>query len=68
MGAASSGRLAIRAGFDQMKGLWDCFVQTVHPGAVAGVSTTKTDAVGRAHVSEACVGTRDLHRTSAAPP
>ncbi len=43
------GREEIRAGIERMQGLWDYFVQTVHPGTVRIAGDT---AVGRAYVSE----------------
>ena len=43
------GREAIRAGIERMQGLWDYFVQTVHPGTIQLEGDT---AVGRAYISE----------------
>ena len=39
----------IRAGIERMQGLWDYFVQTVHPDTIQLEGDT---AVGRAYVSE----------------
>jgi ketosteroid isomerase-like protein len=46
---AFMGREAIRAGIERMQGLWDYFVQTVHPGTIELDGDT---AVGRAYISE----------------
>src|SRR6185503_124447 len=43
------GRPEIRAGIERMQGLWDYFVQTVHPGAVHLDGDTAT---GRTYVHE----------------
>jgi ketosteroid isomerase-like protein len=43
------GREEIRVGIERMQGLWDYFVQTVHPGTIQLEGNT---AVGRAYVSE----------------
>jgi ketosteroid isomerase-like protein len=42
-------REEIRAGIERLQGLWECFVQTVHPGTIQLEGDT---AVGRAYVSE----------------
>ena len=42
-------REEIRAGIERMQGLWEYFVQTVHPGLIQLEGDT---AVGRAFVSE----------------
>jgi ketosteroid isomerase-like protein len=42
-------REEIRAGIERMQGLWEYFVQTVHPGTIRLEGDT---AVGRAYVSE----------------
>jgi ketosteroid isomerase-like protein len=42
-------REAIRAGIERMQGLWDYFVQTVHPGTI---TVDGEAASGRAYVSE----------------
>jgi hypothetical protein len=42
-------REEIRAGIERLQGLWDYFVQTVHPGTIQLGGDT---AVGRAYVSE----------------
>lgn len=42
-------REEIRAGIERLQGLWDYFVQTVHPGTIQLAGDT---AVGRAYVSE----------------
>ena len=42
-------REEIRAGIERMQGLWEYFVQTVHPGLIQLEGDT---AVGRAYVSE----------------
>ncbi|QFY09434.1 hypothetical protein GBF35_24815 [Nonomuraea phyllanthi] len=42
IGVAFVGREEIRAGLERLQGLWDFFVQTVHPGMIrlgAGVRT-----------------------------
>ena len=39
----------IRAGVERLRGLWDYFVQTVHPGTIQLEGDT---AVGRSYVSE----------------
>jgi hypothetical protein len=39
----------IRAGVERLRGLWDYFVQTVHPGTIRLEGDT---AVGRSYVSE----------------
>jgi ketosteroid isomerase-like protein len=43
------GREEIRAGIERLRGLWDYFVQTVHPGTIQLAGDT---AVGRSYVSE----------------
>ncbi|GHO70422.1 hypothetical protein KSC_093140 [Ktedonobacter sp. SOSP1-52] len=43
------GREQIRAGSERLKGQWDYFVQTTHPGTIQLQGDT---AVGRAYVSE----------------
>ena len=43
------GREEIRAGIERLQGLWDYFVQTVHPGAVQLDGDTAT---GRTYVEE----------------
>jgi ketosteroid isomerase-like protein len=43
------GREEIRAGIERLQGLWDYFVQTVHPGTTQVEGDT---AVGRAFVAE----------------
>jgi ketosteroid isomerase-like protein len=42
-------RAEIRAGIERLQGLWEYFVQTVHPGTIRLEGHT---AVGRAYVSE----------------
>jgi ketosteroid isomerase-like protein len=42
-------REEIRAGIERLQGLWDYFVQTVHPGTIRLEGDT---AVGRAYISE----------------
>src|SRR6266540_1962285 len=42
-------REEIRAGIERMQGLWDYFVQTVHPGTIQLEGDT---AVGRVYISE----------------
>ena len=42
-------REAIRAGIERLQGLWEYFVQTVHPGTIRLEGDT---AVGRAYVQE----------------
>jgi uncharacterized protein (TIGR02246 family) len=44
-----AGRKEIRAGIERLQGLWEYFVQTVHPGTVQVEGDT---AVGRAYVAE----------------
>ncbi|MCT2594666.1 nuclear transport factor 2 family protein [Streptomyces sp. N2-109] len=43
------GREEIRAGIERLQGVWEYFVQTVHPGTIQLGGAT---AVGRAYVSE----------------
>ena len=43
------GRDTIRAGIERMQGLWEFFVQSVHPGALR---IDGDEAVGRTYVSE----------------
>jgi SnoaL-like domain len=43
------GREAIRAGSERAQGLWEYFVQTVHPGTIQLAGDT---AVGRAYIAE----------------
>ncbi|MGH3735338.1 MAG: YybH family protein [Micromonosporaceae bacterium] len=47
--AQAVSREEIRAGVQRLQGLWDYFVQTVHPGTIQLVGDT---AVGRAYLSE----------------
>jgi ketosteroid isomerase-like protein len=42
-------REGIRAGVERLRGLWDYFVQTVHPGTIQLEGDT---AVGRAYIEE----------------
>jgi ketosteroid isomerase-like protein len=42
-------RVDIRAGVERLRGLWDYFLQTVHPGTIQLEGDT---AVGRSYVSE----------------
>jgi uncharacterized protein (TIGR02246 family) len=42
-------REEIRAGIERLQGLWEYFVQNVHPGTIQLEGDT---AVGRAHISE----------------
>jgi hypothetical protein len=46
--SSSSAGEEIRAGIERLQGLWDYFVQTVHPGTIQLEGDT---AVGRAYVS-----------------
>ena len=43
------GREVIRAGVERLRGLWEYFVQTVHPGTI---QIDGDSAVGRAYVAE----------------
>jgi ketosteroid isomerase-like protein len=47
--AEAVGREAIRAGSERAQGLWEYFVQTVHPGTIQLAGDT---AVGRAYIAE----------------
>jgi ketosteroid isomerase-like protein len=47
--AEAKSRKEIRAGVEQLQGLWDYFVQTTHPGTIRLEGDT---AVGRAYLSE----------------
>jgi ketosteroid isomerase-like protein len=47
--AHAVGRDEIRAGIERLQGLWECFVQTTHPGTIELDGDT---AVGRAYLSE----------------
>jgi ketosteroid isomerase-like protein len=47
--AAVVGREQIRAGVERLQGLWDCFVQTTHPGTIRLDGDT---ASGRAYIFE----------------
>lgn len=46
---AYAGRAQIRAGVERMRGFWEYFVQTVHPGTIRLAGDTAT---GRAYVAE----------------
>jgi uncharacterized protein (TIGR02246 family) len=48
-GVRFTGRAEIRAGIERLQGLWDYFVQTVHPGTITLDGDT---AAGRAYVAE----------------
>lgn len=48
-GVAFASREEIRAGIERLQGLWDYFVQTVHPGTIRLDGDT---AVGRAYIAE----------------
>lgn len=47
--AELAGRAEIRAGIERLQGLWEFFVQTVHPGTILLAGDTAT---GRTYVSE----------------
>jgi Ketosteroid isomerase homolog len=47
--AEAAGREEIRAGIEQLQGLWDYFVQTTHPGTIQLDGDT---ASGRAYIAE----------------
>ncbi|OLF19123.1 nuclear transport factor 2 family protein [Actinophytocola xanthii] len=49
VGIGFTGRAEIRAGIERLQGLWDYFVQTVHPGTVRIEGDTAT---GRAYTAE----------------
>jgi uncharacterized protein (TIGR02246 family) len=49
IGVELVGRAEIRAGIERMQGLWEYFVQTVHPGAIR---LDGDSAVGRAYTAE----------------
>jgi ketosteroid isomerase-like protein len=49
IGAEVAGREEIRAGGERLQGLWDCFVQTTHPGTIRLDGDT---ASGRAYICE----------------
>ena len=51
MGVSFSGRPAIREGVEHMLGLWEFFIQTVHPGTVL-VGEDPDLATDRSYVSE----------------
>jgi ketosteroid isomerase-like protein len=52
----------IRAGVERLQSLWECFVQTTHPGTIYVDGDTAT---GRAYVSELMYGPRGSHRNYA---
>jgi ketosteroid isomerase-like protein len=54
----ATSRQQIRAGIERLQGLWDCFVQNVHPGAIALDGDT---ARGRAYMSELMHGPGGSH-------
>ena len=51
MGVSCAGRPDIRGGVDHMLGLWEFFIQTVHPGNVTA-GEVPDRATGRSYVSE----------------
>jgi ketosteroid isomerase-like protein len=56
--AEATSRRDIRAGIERMQGLWDYFVQTIHPGTIELDGDT---AAGRAYVSELMHGGGSSH-------
>ncbi len=56
--AEAESRAEIRAGIERLQGLWDCFVQNTHPGALEIEGDT---ARGRTYISELMYGPRGSH-------
>ena len=56
--AEAESRAEIRAGIERLQGLWDCFVQNTHPGALELDGDT---ARGRTYISELMYGPRGSH-------
>ena len=56
--AEANSRAEIRAGIERLQGLWDCFVQNTHPGALELDGDT---ARGRTYISELMYGPRGSH-------
>ena len=62
IGAEARSREEIRAGIARLQGLWELFVQTVHPGTIRLDGDT---ASGRAYVSELMRGPGGSHSNHA---
>ncbi len=56
--AEAENRAEIRAGIERLQGLWDCFVQNTHPGALELDGDT---ARGRTYISELMYGPGGSH-------
>jgi ketosteroid isomerase-like protein len=55
-------REEIRAGLERLQSVWDCFVQTTHPGTI---QVEGDAATGRAYISELMYGPGGSHRNYA---
>jgi ketosteroid isomerase-like protein len=60
--AEATSREQIRAGIERLQGLWDVFVQTVHPGTI---QLEGDAATGRAYIAELMQGRAGSNRNYA---